>query len=686
LSGVAWLSSLLTDFSTSTAENLMDRLAPTHRSTLTALVLAVLVFGCSGGRSAPVTAAPPASGTLASRSSLTVPALESFERAVSKGTRSRNGAPGPRYWQQWADYRLEAELNPISKRLTGKGSITYYNRSPDQLNEVYVQLLHNIFAPGSRHNTDVPWAVEGVELSRVAVQGQQLKQIEGEGPGYQVNGTIMRIVLPKPLPAGGKAAFDFAWKLRIPPDGAPRGGQDGEVFYINYWYPQMAVYDDVNGWQIDQYLGNAEFYMGYGNYDVALTVPAGWLVDATGRLQNPAEVLAPQARARLDSAGHARDVVHVVTDLDREVGKSTTAGTNGKLTWRFKAENVRDVSWATSSRYLWDATNADVGDATGDGRADTAAIYSFYRPEQRRISHWDESAKYSRHSIEFFSRYLSPYPYPHMTAVDGPTSCGGMEYPMMTCIGGQWDTLGLYEVTTHEIGHMWFPMIVGSDEKRYAWMDEGLTQFDQSQSMGDFFKGFDDEARNRKNYLDLAEMSGGETELMHHGDRYPSYSSYGVASYYKPATVLVALRAVVGRDTFHKAFTEYIRRWQYKHPSPYDFFHTFEDVSGKDLSWFWRTWFFETWKLDQAIDTVTTAGDSLAITIENRGRAPMPLLLAITRQGGQEQRLTVPVDVWFSGTRRHTIKIAREPAVKTIEVDPDRNFPDVDRSNQVWPR
>jgi len=662
----------------------MDCTAPRRRSTLTGLVLLTALSACSGGRSAPVTSPTP--GTVgAHTSSLAVPALEGFERAVTNGTRTRTGRPGPRYWQQWADYRLEAELNPVSKRLTGKGSVTYYNRSPDALNEVYVQLLQNIFAPNSRHNTDVPWQVEGIELDRVAVQGQELTKTEGDAPGYKVDGTVMRIQLPRTLPPGGSVAFDFAWKLRIPPDGAPRGGQDGEVFYINYWYPQMAVYDDINGWQIDQYLGNAEFYMGYGNYDVALTVPAGWLVDATGRLQNPAEVLSAQTRERLDSAGRALGIVHVVTDLDREPGRATTAGTKGKLTWRFRAENVRDVAWATSARYLWDATNAGVGDATGDGRPDTTAIYSFYRPEQRRISHWDESARYARYSIEFFSKYLAPYPYSHMTAVDGPTSCGGMEYPMMTCIGGQWDTLGLYEVITHEIGHMWFPMVVGSDEKRYAWMDEGLTQFDQSQSMDSFFKGFDDEARNRKNYLDIAQM-GSEVELMHHGDRYPTYASYGVASYYKPASVLVALRAVLGEETFHKAYTEYIRRWSYKHPSPYDFFHTFEDVSGKDLSWFWRTWFFETWKLDQAIDTVTTAGDSLEVIVENRGRAPMPVFLTVTRANGRVDQLTIPVDVWFAGDRRHAIRIAREPKVKTIEIDTQKEFPDLDRSNQVWPR
>jgi hypothetical protein len=657
------------------------------RGSLGGLVLAALLSACSSGRPTPATTAPTtgrgSNGTTAART-LTLPVLEGFESAVTRGTRTRTGAPGPRYWQQWADYKLEAELNPVSKRMTGKGTISYQNRSPDTLRTVYIQLLQNIFAPGARHNTGVPWSVEGIELGRVAAQGTTLAATGGEGPGYEVNGTVMRLQLPKPLLPGGTADFAFDWKLRVPPDGAPRGGQDGEVYFMNYWYPQMAVYDDVNGWQTDQYLGNAEFYMGYGNYDVSLTVPAGWLVTATGTLQNSDAVLSGQTRARLDSARSATGVVHVVTDLDREPGRSTTAGKDGKLTWRFRAQNVRDVAWATSSRYLWDATNAPVGDAHGDGKPDTSLIQAFYRPEQR-INHWDQSARYSQYSIEFFSKYLWPYPYPHMTAVDGPGSCGGMEYPMMTCIGGQWDTLGMYEVTTHEIGHMWFPMMVGSDEKRFAWMDEGLTQFDQSQSMDAFFKGYDDEAENRKNYLDFA-SAGNEVESMRHGDRYPNYNVYGIATYYKPATVLVALRGVLGREVFDKAFKEYGRRWLYRHPTPYDFFATFEDVSGRDLSWFWRTWFFETWRLDQAIDTVATVGDSLEVGIENRGKAPMPVHLVVTRTDGRADSLDVPVDVWLGGAKRTTVRVAREPAVKSIEIDPKREFPDVDRDNQRWPR
>jgi peptidase M1-like protein len=664
--------------------------APTSRIPLVGLLLLSFISAC-GGRSTPVAPTPapePAEkGRVpgGSRSqAMTIPLLEGFEQAVAKGTRSRSGAPGPGYWQQWTQYKLEAELNPVSKRLSGRGAIKYFNRSPDTLAILYVQLLHNIFAPGARHDTNVPWSVEGLELAKVTAQGAALMATGGDGPGYDVNGTIMHLRLPHPIPPGGSADLDFAWKLRVPPDGAPRGGQDGQVYYISYWYPQMAVYDDINGWQTDQYLGNAEFYMGYGDYDVTLTVPAGWLVTGTGALENADEVLSPQVRARLDSAASASGIVHIVGENDREPGRSTTAGKDGKLTWRFRAKNVRDFAWGASARYLWDATNAAVGDANGDGRPDTTAVYSFYRPEQR-ISHWDEAARYGRHSVEFFSKSLWPYPWPHMSVVDGPSSCGGMEYPMMTCIGGEWDTLGMYEVVDHEIGHMWFPMMVGSDEKRFAWMDEGFTQFDQSQGMADFFKGFDDEARNRKNYLDFA-LEGDEVEVMRHGDRYPSYSAYGVASYYKPATVLVALRGVLGRETFHKAFTEYGRRWLYKHPSPYDFFNTIENVAGRDLSWFWRTWFFETWKLDQAIDTVTTVGDSMEVVIANRGRAPMPVHLAVTRTDGSVDTVKVPVDLWLGGAKRTTVRVAREPALKTLQIDPGNEFPDVDRSNQRWPR
>jgi aminopeptidase N len=260
-----------------------------------------------------------------------------------------------------------------------------------------------------------------------------------------------------------------------------------------------------------------------------------------------------------------------------------------------------------------------------------------------------------------------------------------MEYPMMTCIGGQWDSLSMQEVVTHEIGHMWFPMMVGSDEKRYTWMDEGLTQYLQSQSIPDFYKSVDDEEQNRKYYLQ-ASQAGLEEPLMKHGDRYYNELAFGVAGYYKPATVLVALREVLGRSTFEKAMQEYGRRWMNKHPTPFDFFNTIEDVSGRDLDWFWKTWFYETWQLDQAITGVVTEGDSTRITIVNREKALMPVILAVGRDGGKADTLTVPVEQWFGDRKEVTVTVPATPKVVRVELDPAHDFPDVNRGNGSWPR
>jgi aminopeptidase N len=259
-----------------------------------------------------------------------------------------------------------------------------------------------------------------------------------------------------------------------------------------------------------------------------------------------------------------------------------------------------------------------------------------------------------------------------------------MEYPMMTCLGGTWDSLGMYEVTVHEIAHMWFPMLVGSDEKRHSWMDEGLTQFNQSQGIADFYQGrLDDERQNRTIYLSVAQARR-EGALMVHGDKYADGMAFGIASYFKPATMLVTLREILGRQTFERAWREYAARWRFRHPKPYDLFATFEDVSGRDLDWFWRSWAFETWTMDQAIAGVVRVGDRVEITVEDRGKMPLPARLAITRAGGRVDRMEIPVEAWLAGATRQTVTVAAEPAVVRVVIDPEMVFPDVDRRNQTW--
>jgi hypothetical protein len=420
--------------------------------------------------------------------------------------------------------------------------------------------------------------------------------------------------------------------------------------------------------------------MGYADYDVNLTVPAGWLIGATGELANPNDVLSQQTRDRLAQARRSATAVRIVTEGDRGAGKATTAGTAGKLTWHFTAKNVRDFTWGASPEYLWDAAAAVVGDATGDGKPDTALADAMYRPEAGPL--WARDAEYARHSVEFLSKYLWSYPWSHMTVVQGVGGCGGMEYPMLTCIQAQWpDDTTLYEVTVHEIAHMWFPMMVGSDERRHSWMDEGNTQWDQSQGMQDFYPGFDDEARNQGGFLGFS-RSGGEFPMMTWSDWQPTGTAFGIASYNKQATMLRTLRGLLGKETFEKGLRTYGTNWMYKHPTPFDYFNAFNTAAGQDLSWFWRSWYFETWQLDQAIGGVTPKGTDFEVLILDKGLVPMPARLTITHADGKVEKREIPVSFWLAGNDRTTITVSGD--VTKVEIDAENAFPDIDRSNNRW--
>ncbi len=615
-----------------------------------------------------------------------------FARAVARGTRTRTGEPGPNYWQQFARYRIDAELVPGASQINGRETVHYFNRSPDSLATIWIYLDQNLFASTSPRVVATP-VTGGTEILRVAVGGQTLDKhdIAAAGAtGYSIEATLMRVTLPRALAPRDSVDFDIAWAFQLPRDGAPREGSTGDAVMVAYWYPRVAVYDDVTGWEIDPYLGGAEFYMDYADYDVNISLPQGWLIGATGDLTNPNDILSRQTRDRLAESKRSASVVHVVRDQDRGAGatKATNTGFDGVLTWKFRARNVRDFDWGASSKFVWDATIAVVGDRERGGRTDTAAINTFYRPEARAWA-WEHSAEYERSAVEFLSSYLWPYPWSQMTAVDGPVSCSGMEYPMLTCVGGARDTLSLYSVQVHETAHMWFPMQVGSDERRFAWQDEGLTRFNQAQGMRAFFKGYDAERNSRDTYLALA-ATDSEVPLMRPGDQYPvGTPAYRVASYEKMATNMVALRAIMGDTAFLSSYRTYGLRWLDKHPSQYDFFNSFNSLSGKDLSWFWRTWWYETWTLDQAIGSVTPTalGDSLRVTIDDRGLAPMPVRLAVARADGTVERRVLPVDVWLAhGSKHVTTTFARGAAITSVEIDPERVFPDVDRTNNRWTR
>ncbi len=616
-----------------------------------------------------------------------VPVPRRFAAAVARGTRTGEGRPGARYWQQEVDYLIAAELDPATARLQGEETVTYANHSPDTLGVLVFHLYQNLFGEGVRRTRSVP-ITGGMTIERVAVAGEAAREVRGGaqppegGAAYQVSETLMYVRLPRPLPPGERVRVEVAWRYTVPPRGAPRTGHiDRRLYAIAQWYPQVAVYDDIEGWHAWPYLGNGEFYLEYGRFDVSLTVPEGWIVAATGELQNPEEVLSPETRARLRRALERDDVVHVVTEADFGAGNATQRAPGGQLTWRFVGRDVRDFAWAASDRYLWDATRAVLGDG---GEPRVVPVHALYRP---RATSWREAAAYTRHALEFFSERWPPYIYPQMTSVEGPV--GGMEYPMIVFVREFGNARTLYGVIAHETAHEWWPMMVGNKEPSYAWQDEGLATFIENQAADDFFREGDAFRGELERYLQVAGTDV-EVEIMRHADLYGEYPLFAIASYSKPAVLLRALGGVVGEETVVRALREYADRWRLKHPDPLDFFNTVEDVAGRDLDWFWHPWWYGTAVLDQAIVDVeieaADGGERVAVTVEDQGQAPMPVELVVTTAAGETRRVVVPVDVWLAGARRTVATTTVPGRVATVAIDPDLTFPDVDRSDNVWER
>ena len=664
-------------------------------------LLLPIIFASLGGLSlaAQTAPAPTPTGSAASVGRpLPGPVFETPEltRAIARGTRTRTGQPGTVNWVQHARYAITATLDVATSRLTGQERVTYLNHSPDTLRQVAVYLRQNLFAPGSPRRERVP-LTGGVTLTRVSAGGQALDTLirgRRRGPGagatpagYRVNGTVMQIRLPRPLLPGDSAQFEFGWSyVPAPSPSDGREGREDHLYFMGYWYPEIAVYDDVNGWVTDPYLNGAEFYMDPADYDVRVTVPHGWVVGATGMLRNADAVLSARTRERLGAARRSRDVVHVIAADDRGHGGGFAPG-GPTATWHYTATNVRDFAWGTSDHYAWDATIALVPDSA-HSRTDTVAINSYYRLSDSAAAWALGGARYTRDAIEQLSAYLWPYPWPVMSSMEGILLSGGMEYPMMTLMQPWADTLSLAGDLMHETGHMWFPMQVGSNETRHPWMDEGLTQFDVAQAMRVLYgeprqggRPNDSEQGQRGRYVRTA-REGHDQSLMQWGDLFPLelYSMY----YDKTSQALIALRGVLGDTLFHRTLREYGHRWLSRHPEPEDFFNTFDQAAGRNLGWFWQTWFYHAWPLDQAIASVRTEGDSAVITVEDRGMAPMPVRLAVTRAGGTVQRVELPVEVWLRGGRTAVARVAAAPEIQRVEIDPEQAFPDIDRTNQLW--
>jgi hypothetical protein len=592
--------------------------------------------------------------------------------------RGASGAPGPDYWQQRADYLIRATLDTAGSLLRGTERIHYENHSPDTLRFVWVQIEQNIFAKNSvTYALDQPplhfaggavfdftgkGFIGGITIERFASASRELPRTE--------YGTTMRVELPRPLGPKGMIDFDVAWHFPVPPYGGGRMGRIGTRLYeMGQWYPRMVVYDDVHGWNPLPYIGAGEFYLDYGDFDVTLTLPAGFVVAATGTVQNPLVVWTPTTRARLARARRSAEPVQIITKAE-----ATAHGTQrspGTKTWHFGARRVRDFAWAASPDYRWDAS-------AWNG----VLIQTLYRPS---ATPWEEANRMAWFTIKHFSETWGMYPWPHATTVEGLVE--GMEYPMLTFVPSIEKREDQYWVLTHEFGHEWFPMMVGSDERRYPWMDEGFNSFIDYGSAEGYFKGTvygDTVRRELLTAYQVSAVPGNEQPLITN----PVESrDLAWTAYQKPSLMLTVLRdAVLGKEAFERAMREYVRRWTFKHPQPADFFRTIENVSGRNLDWFWRAWVYTTARLDQAVDSVGAAGDTAFIFLSNRGQMVLPATLEIRYADGSSERRELPIEMWNLGSRFTSRIRTGGKAVAGVAVDPKGIYPDVDRANNRWPR
>jgi hypothetical protein len=611
--------------------------------------------------------------------------------------RRPDGSPGARYWQQRADYVLKATLDTAGQRLSGTETIRYTNNSPDTLRFVWLQMDQNLFRPGSTGSllnaaesrfggagfqggfeiksiaqvTDASATVGkplGAKATRPAAPPSRSPAVPLK---TRVDDTMMYVELASPLAPGATTSIAIDYSFNIPEHGGDRMGRSGALYELAQWYPRLAVYDDVHGWNTDQYLGQGEFYLEYGNFEYDVTVPAGYIVAGTGTLQNPDEVLTATQRARLAQAVKSDTTIHIITADELTSGAARPAAAKSTLTWRFKADRVRDVAWAAAPNYQWDASGWN-----------GILAQAYYRPQA--VSTWKDGAKMSRFSIKEYSERWLHYPYPQISAVEGPVS--GMEYPMVAMEAQGSTPQDLYNVVTHEIGHMWYPMVVGSDERRYAWMDEGFNTFMNTFSEEDYWQRNDRQTRlGETQFVFQNDRQPTAQPILTPANRYRTQSNLGSLAYVKPSIVLLALRnKVLGPEAFDAAFREYSRRWAFKHPQPADFFRTMENVSGRDLSWFWRSFFFTTAALDQAVESVASRGSNggfeSEIVIRNLGAAVMPVELEVTFNDGSTQLLKFPVEIWYEGDR-YVARLSTPKQVTAARVNPDGLFPDITPQN-----
>ena len=625
-----------------------------------------------------------------------VPLTNAIRRAHEAGTRDLTGRPGPNYWQLQTDYAITARLDPPTQTITGTETITLHNNSPQPLTEILLRLDHNIYRSLVPRGGSVPAEnTDGMVVTRIAVNGEaaDLAAPAGGGRGAGVarrltaaglDQTLARVTLASPIAVKSTAKIEIAWRTKLPGGTAGRGHRmtqrfDDTLFQPTQWFPRVAKYDDLRGWDTNIYLGPAEFYNNFGRFDVRIDVPAGWIVSGTGVLQNPQEVLTPKARERLSHVLESDEVTTIVSAEESGPGQSTAAG--DRLVWHFLAEMVNDFAWATAKNFVWRATRATI---PGKG---PVPIHMVYVPQRANL--FANAGPITRHALEFYSKLWAPYPFPQLTLQDGPSA--GMEYPMVINSN--------QGAADHETGHQWWPMMVGNNETWYGWMDEGFNEYMNILSEADFAgkpATFDGLGQS------YGRISGDENEPPMMWNANNAGNMYSFQTYGKTPLMLSMLGGIVGDDAVQRAMSAYTKVWSFKHPSPWDYVFLMNQELKQDLGWFWYYWLWTTESVDGSIANVATSGARTTVTVRQDGQMPSPVVLKVQfastgpaikpmtnakMVNDSTAVVTWPVDVWFSGSRTFDAVLDfGGRSITTITLDPSCRFPDRNPGDNVWPK
>lgn len=603
--------------------------------------------------------------------------------------RAASGEPGPAYWQNRADYKIDTKLDEAKNEVSATVVLTYKNNSPQQLPYIWLNLDQNLFSDTSRGFAKMPATGRSRygDASSSFKGGFNLKSVKVQMGGaetnadYLVTDTRMQIRLAKPVAAKtGEIKIKIEYSYTIPQYGADRTGiletKNGNIYSVAQWYPRVCVYDDIRGWNTDPYLGASEFYLEYGDFDVSITAPSTHVVVGSGEFQNPQEVLTPAELKRYNQAKESDKTV-IIRSKD-EVANTKLRIQKPELTWKFKIKDARDFAWASSKAFIWDGARMNFP----SGKKGLAM--SVYPIESDGKDAWGRSTEYTKASIENYSKRWLEYPY--YSAVNVASNVGGMEYPAIVFCGARAKAASLWGVTDHEFGHIWFPMIVGTNEKRYGWMDEGINTFINRIASEDFNDGEYKQANTDGHRVSY--MFGPESEPMYTTPDGMKERSIGNLLYFKPGYAMGLLRNhIIGVDRFDYGLRKFITDWAYKHPTPWDFFRSIENSTGEDLAWFWRGVILNNYAFDQAIEKVEyvngDAKQGALVTIQNKEPLAMPVVVEYTTLSGKTGRKQLPVEIWQNNAS-WIFRIDVEEELSKVVIDPDRVFPDRNSTNNTW--